>query len=290
MNRELEKAAMEGDVDCFITILEKLSMETEFHLDTILEQTSYNGGNTYLHLAVKSGGYELIGLLTLISDESLMTQANNESDTALHMAVKLGHWAVTDLLIRHGQELFLDHLYVTNNKGNTPLHEALIHNHQHLVDLLLQFHAHCSFYVNNEGKFAFYFSVETGNMYAFDVMLKQDFWTFADHMYRKLDEQLMKGRSLLHAAIARQDKVMLQKILAKRMHMLQHVKDEKGLSPIEFASRIGFDEGVKILRDELTKDTTITTDAVINQQVLNHNYSDLFSSLVEVYDEELRKD
>ncbi|KAI3728680.1 hypothetical protein L6452_17321 [Arctium lappa] len=285
MDWDLKLAAKEGDVECFITIFEKVSTEQESQPNTILEQRDYDG-NTYLHLAVLFGRHELIGLLTTVSGfYELFEQTNNEGDTALHVAAKAGHFAVTDLLLRSGKEAFIDQTKLKNGKGNTPLHEALLHNHQSLVDLLLHWDANCSCYVNDEGKSAFCLCVEAGNVKTFNAMFEAKCWT-TSHLDGFLEEHLMKGRSLLHAAISRKDKVMLQEILAKGMHMLLHVKDENGQSPIDFASRIGFDEGENILLDELNKDTTDSGD-VVNQKVLEHNPEALCSLLVEEQDEDV---
>ena len=178
MDGELKHSAKEGDVECFITVFEKVSTKWESQPNTILEQRDYNG-NTYLHVAAMFGRHELIGLLTDVSGfYELIRQTNNEGDTASHVAAKTGHFAVTDLLIRRGKEAILHQTGLKNGKGNTPLHEALLHNHQSLVDLLLlHWDAKSSCYVNNEGKSAFYLSVEAWNVKTFNVMFEAKCWT-----------------------------------------------------------------------------------------------------------------
>lgn len=44
---------------------------------------------------------------------------------------------------------------------------------------------------------------------------------------------------------------MLQEILAKGMHMLVHVKNDRGENPIQLATRVGFIYGQVILEEEL---------------------------------------
>ncbi|KAJ9549251.1 hypothetical protein OSB04_021794 [Centaurea solstitialis] len=284
MNWELKEAAEGGDVEFFITILEKVSTETESQPNTILEQRDYNG-NTYLHVAVEFGRHELVGLLTNVSGcYELIEQTNDKGDTPLHVAAKTGHFAVTDLLLRSGKEGFFGHTKIKNGKGNTPLLEALLHNHQSVADLLLESDAYSSCYVNNEGKSALSLVVEAGDVKTYNAMYKASCST-ATHLDGFLEEHLMKGRSLLHAAISNKDKVMLQEILAKGMCMLLHVKDEHGQTPIDLASTIGFEEGQIMLRDELSKDTTDTADVVVNPKVLEHIPDALCSLLVEEQDE-----
>ncbi|GJV56092.1 ankyrin repeat-containing protein, partial [Tanacetum coccineum] len=248
---------------------DKICEEQQLQPDTTLKQRDYQG-NTCVHIAAKHGRHELIGFLTTLSAPwELFRQTNDKGDTVLHTAAKSGHLSVSDLLIRYGQEARVLYMGKENGKGNLPLHEALLHNHQHVVDLLFHWGACYSFYLNKERKSPFYLCLEAGNIKTFNAMLKADTWT-STHFDYIIETQFMEGKSVLHTAISRKDKVMLQGILAKGMHMLLHVKDENGQSPIELASTVGFNEGQNMLSLELRKDIT-TGDLCVNEQVFEQS-------------------
>ncbi|GJV84889.1 ankyrin repeat-containing protein [Tanacetum coccineum] len=218
MNWKLKVAAKQGDVECFITILEEVCEKKQLQPDTILKQRD-NKGNTCVHIAAKHGRHELIGFLTTLSEpRKLFRQTNDEGDNALHTAAKAGHLSVTDLLIRYGEQNGLFYMGKENGKGNVPLHEALLHNHQHVVDVLFHLGARYSFCLNKERKSPFYLCLEAGNIKTFNAMLKADTWT-STHFDYMIETQFMKGKSVLHTAISRKDKGK-QTILDIKLNLL----------------------------------------------------------------------
>ncbi|GJZ76736.1 14-3-3 protein 9-like protein isoform X2 [Tanacetum coccineum] len=252
IDQKLAKAAEEGDIDCFKNVLKEGCSQLKWLPEPIVKRRVSENKNTYVHVATRFGRFKLIdSLLTDYRSVKWLEKTNNEGDSAFHIAAKVGHFGVMGLLIRHGKLLSTDYmLELKNKKGNTALHEALLNKHHHLVDLLLHTNARCSCYLNNEKKSPFYLSVEAGNENTFNAMLKAVCQTSSDRD-DLFEQSLMKGRSPLQAAILRKDKVMLQEILAKGMHMLVHVKDNNGENPIQVATRIGFEEGKVILGKEL---------------------------------------
>lgn len=72
-----------------------------------------NDGNTPLHIAVKSGQYEIVSKLVELG--ASMKVGNNQRDTALHLAIKLRQGRITDFLIKSGASF-----NVRNEKGETP--------------------------------------------------------------------------------------------------------------------------------------------------------------------------
>ncbi|KAK1371779.1 hypothetical protein POM88_037871 [Heracleum sosnowskyi] len=105
----------------------------------------------------------------------------------------------------------LEERVLVNDEGNTALHEALLNDHKDIAEYLIKGNVEAAYYVNNQGKSPLYMAVAAGNT---------------------------------------ENIAMLQKITEKEP-MLILLKDDKGLDPLEFASSIGFLEGVNFLQNGL---------------------------------------
>lgn len=210
MDVELWEAAKNGEVDNFITCLEKFSKDNDSPLSTIFSQLTVPDQDTFLHVAASYGHEDLASFIVNHFFE-LLTCRNHKGDSALHLAARAGHLGVVELL-RDKQErqsnetrlevpcLFFnqwgDGRIAVNDDGNTALHEAMLYNHKDVATFLMKSNVEAAYYVNKQGKSPLYLAVESSNIeYVRNILLGQ-----SEYM-DLLNEQLIKGKSLLHAAI-----------------------------------------------------------------------------------------
>lgn len=118
---------------------------------------------------------------------------------------------------------------LVNDEGNTALHEALLNDHKDIAEYLIKKNVEAAYYVNKQGKSPLYMAVAAGNTEYVNNILNGR----SEHMHL-LHEQLVQGKSLPHAAIMERNIAILRKITEKEPKLV-HLKDEKGLDPLEFA-------------------------------------------------------
>ncbi|KAK1371773.1 hypothetical protein POM88_037865 [Heracleum sosnowskyi] len=132
----------------------------------------------------------------------------------------------------------LEERVLVNDEGNTALHEALLNDYKDIAEYLIKENVEAAYYVNNQGKSPLYMAVAAGNTEYVNNILNG----ISEHK-NLLHEQLVHGKSLPHAAIMGRN--------IEKEPMLILLKDDKGLDPLEFASSIGFLEGVNFLQNGL---------------------------------------
>lgn len=226
MDVKLLEAAVNGDVDNFITCLDNFSKDNNTCLSNIFRQLTHPQQDTFLHVAVSYGHHDLITYIAY-NFSQLLPCRNHRGDSALHLATRVGHYSVVEILLRvgkvleknrnkkhdlltsyrlktHGKNQVLyrkraEETLAINNDGNTALHESMLCDRNiYLVFLLLESNVEAAYCVNKQGKSPLYLAVESGNL----EFVKKIFDQRSEHMHL-LDEQLVKGKSLLHAAIRR---------------------------------------------------------------------------------------
>lgn len=220
MDLELWEAAKNGDVDNFLTCLEKFYKINATYLSIIFSQLTVPDQDTFLHVAARYGHEGLAGFIANHYFELLKCR-NHKGDSALHLAARAGHFGVVAMLLRVQQAeekykfqvddreiyynfMMKEDLYknraeervAINDEGNTALHEAMLYDHKNVALCLIENNVEAAYYLNKQGKSPLYMAVESCNMeYVRNIFRRRSPYT---HL---LDEQLIKGKSLLHAAI-----------------------------------------------------------------------------------------
>lgn len=220
MDLELWEAMKNGDIDNFITCLEKFCQNNATHLSIIFSQLTVPDQDTFLHVAARYGHEDLAGFIANHYFELLKCR-NHKGDSALHLAARAGHFGVVAMLLRveqaeqkykyqvddreiyynfmNKEELYMkreEERVAINDEGNTALHEAMLYDHKNVALCLIEYNVEAAYYVNKQGKSPLYMAVESSNMeYVSNIFRRRSSYT---HL---LDEQLIKGKSLLHAAI-----------------------------------------------------------------------------------------
>ncbi|KAK1371766.1 PGG domain-containing protein [Heracleum sosnowskyi] len=268
---ELWEAAKNGDVENFLKCLEEFTEEKNIPLTTILSQLTFPQKDTFLHVAASFGHEDFSGF---IADHfrDLITCKNLKGDSALHLAARGGHLGVVKVISNCQKSLYsdfnrddgllltdeermkllekgLEERVAENDEGSTPLHEALLNDHMEIVDYLIKGNVEAAYHVNKEGKSPLYMAVEAGNTDLVKYILNGR----SEYMHL-LDEQLTRGKSLLHAAVMTRNIAVLQMVTEKK-HMLIRLGPVDFASLIDIASSIGYLEGVTFLQDELNKKT-----------------------------------
>lgn len=219
MDSKLWEATKVGDVEKFITCLEKFIKMKDLSLATTFSQLTDPDGDTFLHVAANYGHEELCGFI-VHHFRSLITCKNYKSDFALHLAARGGHLGVVDIILSfHQDSLYhdsnwddcmvltdeecvalvkhrLEEKVLVNEEGNTALHEALLNDHKDIAEYLIINNVEAAYYVNKEGKSPLYMAVAAGNTEYVNTILNGE----SEHMHL-LHEKLVQGKSLPHAAI-----------------------------------------------------------------------------------------
>ncbi|GAB2234674.1 hypothetical protein Drorol1_Dr00003936 [Drosera rotundifolia] len=242
-------------MESLINRLKKISHEKGLSLGEIFYQVSPLG-NMLLHIAASHGNEETV---RWIADEypSMILQQNNRGDTALHLAARAGHMSVVEALDRmrkdwvdpQASEEWIEELRaipedekllkIRNGKGNTALHETLIHGHGMVASLLIREDPEVCYNSNSEGKSPLYLAAEAGNGQCLEEMLNRS------NGIQNRHERLM-GKSLLHAAIMRRDRGLIDIILGAEPKFI-YLQDEEGQTPLHCASSINYLDGVRYL-------------------------------------------
>ncbi|KAL8110812.1 protein ACCELERATED CELL DEATH 6-like [Apium graveolens] len=285
---ELWEAAKNGDVESFLNCLENITREKKIPLTTILSQLTFPHKDTFLHVAASCGHEELSGF---IADHfrNLITCKNHKGDSALHVAARGGHLGVVEIISSFQESLYsdsnrgdgdglvltdeervtllekkLEERVAENDEGNTPLHEAFFVDHEEIAEYLIRRNVEAAYHVNKEGKSPLYMAVEAGK-----TELVEEILNGRSEFMHLLDEQLVKGKSLLHAAIAGRNIAILRMITEKKP-MLNQLGPVNFASLVDIASSIGFLEGVAVLQDDLKKNTGDQDAATVNKKYPNN--------------------
>ncbi|KAF7822996.1 protein ACCELERATED CELL DEATH 6 [Senna tora] len=248
MGMEVYEAVQNGDVDSFVTVLEKLCEERKYlGLCGIFDEVT-EAGDSMLHLAADCGANKIVELIASHYPH-LLTSTNIKGDTPLHVASRarncdaintiLSHFATNQMLITR----------LKNELGDTALHEAVVGKWFEGVSLLLDADRDVAHYLNKSAKSPLYLGVLTGDVQILHLLLETPF----PH-----NQPLPQchGNSPLHAAILECNPVMLRKILERKEEVM-YLKDEDGGNALHYAAYIGYAKGVRIL---LNKSTLIASE------------------------------
>ncbi|XP_057446075.1 protein ACCELERATED CELL DEATH 6-like [Lotus japonicus] len=217
-------------------------------------------GNTVLHIAAENGDEDLVEEIVRQAPY-LLTEKSFSGDTALHVAAKTGHFsALQKLIVAHfknssesyykiqeAEEKALEKILEKNNDGNTFFHEALINGRHGVMNFLLS-HGDSNLkkvakgaalsVTSNEKKSGVYLAIESGYKHVVDQALSD--------VIPKHSNYIPQGKSLLLAAIIKEDQDILETILAKMPKWI-HLSDTQGRIPLHYAASTGYLKGVQNL-------------------------------------------
>ncbi|KAL6224602.1 hypothetical protein ACLB2K_003457 [Fragaria x ananassa] len=177
----------------------------------------------------------------------LLLQSNKIGDTALHIAARYGRTAIVDMILQIGKNNRDEGgrawpriiISETNKEGNAALHEAVRFNHLNVVKTLTtqDVHEQIFYSANVAGETPLYMAAERGYR---DVVV-QILHSCTDPAY-----QGPNGRTVLHAAVIRNDQEMTEKLL-ERIRGLTKAVDEQGCTPLHLAASLGRTSIVELL-------------------------------------------
>lgn len=215
---ELWEAAKNGDVENFLNCLEVFTQEKKIPLTTIISQLTFPQKDTFLHVAASCGHEDFSGFIAE-HFRNLITCKNHKGDSALHLATRGRYLGVVKVISNCLKSLYsdfnrddglllideervkllekrLEERVAENDEGNTPLHEALLNDHKEIAEYLIKMNVEAAYHVNKEGKSPLYMAVEAGR-----TELVEDILNGRSEYMHLLDEQLTRGKSLLHTAV-----------------------------------------------------------------------------------------
>ncbi|KAK6919047.1 Ankyrin repeat, partial [Dillenia turbinata] len=261
MNPDLYRAATTANINALLDLFESLyENDAQHSLSDLCYQVSPQM-NTVLHLLVFSINYvasarkrsEVIHMIEYISDECpvLVTKTNYEGDTALHIAAREGHVEVVNVFICRREdhtglssedvEAANNVLLIPNGLRNTALHEALMNHHLAVAELVISAGPEAWNYPNEEGKGPLYLAAEGGYVGLMEKML--DNGAMPDHL----------GKSPVHAAILGKKTGALEMIYNMKPELFR-LKDEENQTPLHWAVREGYLEGIHFMLEQSTVD------------------------------------
>ncbi|KAA8524425.1 hypothetical protein F0562_010851 [Nyssa sinensis] len=126
-----------------------------------------------------------------------------------------------------------------NKEDNTPLHLALTYRHKEVSEFLFNQNKQVLCRPNTEEKSPLYIAVEAGYLDLVKGMMK--YLSISDDL-----DQMMTGKSILHAAIKTRNKEILELLLSYRLRVLALVV-ENGMTPLSYAASIGYLDGVRYI-------------------------------------------
>ncbi|KAL8119139.1 hypothetical protein AgCh_016592 [Apium graveolens] len=240
MSLDLYMYAKKGRIDSVLSFLSPeycTSVSEIYNYKTPLQ-------NTIVHVAASFGNEDF-----------------TRGDTALHVAAAAGHLGVVKILLSFQTDQmridslldvdiesnnetligkFIERVQV-NDDGNTPLHEALMHNHGKVTEYLIKEKVEDAYYVNKQGKSTLYMALEANNVDYVQAILSP---RISDAYRRILYKEVIKGKSLVHAAITLKSIVLLKEII-KMKTAIMHITDENGQTPLHHAASTNFAVGVQ---------------------------------------------
>ncbi|KAL9684492.1 hypothetical protein QQ045_021932 [Rhodiola kirilowii] len=241
--------ALEADkADTFVSVVKSIRNKHKLPPYAIIQGIQISG-DTLIHTAARHKAKETLDLICQACPP-LLTAQNWVGDTVWHVLAideglntlfrqlrvfrqELLSTPTTYKAGKNGQHLRLNSL---NNEGNTALHASLIYCNESVADELFEMtpaHESQSYFLpNKEGKSAIYLAAEAGY-----VNLLRRMMNVAASYPGSLSETL-KGKSIIHAAIAGKHLVSLD-IIMELAPELFHSRDEKGMTPLQWAASSG---------------------------------------------------
>ncbi|KAA8525042.1 hypothetical protein F0562_011464 [Nyssa sinensis] len=200
--------------------------------------------NTILHIAASRGHDHLVGPIHGRCPYHFNSK-NSTGDLPLHLAASSGHLSTVKCLISNIGTGFVSStcrnsmliekevkfiLEQKNTEDNTPLHLALKNRHKEVSGFLFNQNKQVLCRLNKEEKSPLYMAVEAGYLDLVKGMMK--YLSVIDDL-----DQMMTGKSILHAAIKTRNKEVLELLLSYRLRVMALVV-ENGMTPLSFAASI----------------------------------------------------
>ncbi|XP_048501791.1 protein ACCELERATED CELL DEATH 6 [Beta vulgaris subsp. vulgaris] len=198
--------------------------------------------STILHLAASTGSSNIIELIIQQSPELLQVQ-NLNGDLPIHVAAKSCQLDAVKKLVL-GDISMLERENHDDYK-NTALHIALENQQEEMAKFLFRKCPKTFYQLNKQGISPLYLAI------------KAEFWELVRDMlsedvvaaYPDAENQLLEGKSVVHAAIIAKKIDILEMILKEYSELLYKTTDEMGRRPLSYAAYIGFHDGVKYIID-----------------------------------------
>ncbi|KAA8524427.1 hypothetical protein F0562_010849 [Nyssa sinensis] len=199
---------------------------------------------------------DINGLRASLDDPecSLLKQVSPQKNTILHIAASRGHDHLVGPI--HGRCPY--HFNSKNSTGDLPLHLAASSGHLSTVKCLIsnigtgfasstcrnsmlieKENKQVLCRLNKEEKSPLYMAVEAGYLDLVKGMMK--YLSVSDDL-----DQMMTGKSILHAAIKTRNKEVLELLLSYRLRVMALVV-ENGMTPLSYAASIGYFDGVRYI-------------------------------------------
>ncbi|KAA8525041.1 hypothetical protein F0562_011465 [Nyssa sinensis] len=279
MKPEVYRAITMGDKDSF-------SLEDAKH--SVLDQVSPRG-NTVLHVAASLGHCELVAVIVNRYPQ-LMRRKNSTGDLAIHLAASSGHQLMVECMVRQAKQhagqasgsgqidiaieeneeikktasrnAQVDILMEENLEKNTALHLAMKNRHYELARFLVEKNPQVSINLNKERMSPLYMAAEAGHLELVKLMTEKR---------RAEMTELMRGKSLVHAAIKGRNRDVLDAALRYQStdavmgyqstystpfneegsNLFCHILfDDEGRTPLSFAASVGYLDGVRYFLDK----------------------------------------
>lgn len=197
-----EAVDINGVVDTFVDVLEKISTNKRLPLSVIFDQVTHTG-DSLLHVTAYSGREQIAELICHHFPE-LLTRRNICGDTALHVAARSNNSNIIKAILsqytierlKYEMTYEEDITRSRNEYGDTALHEAVYGRHVSVITELLHADEPVAHYPNKLGESPLYYSILTGDVEIFGLLLPIPF-----------PAQLpqCRGNSPLHAAILKRN-------------------------------------------------------------------------------------
>ncbi|KMT08489.1 hypothetical protein BVRB_6g137780 [Beta vulgaris subsp. vulgaris] len=203
--------------------------------------------STILHLAASTGPSNFIHFIIQQNPELLQVQ-NSNGDLPIHVAAKSCQLhAVKELVFGADRRSQISMLERGNHDDykNTALHIALENQQEEMAKCLFRKCPKTFYQLNKQGISPLYLAIKAEFWELVKDMLSED--VVAAYPYA--ENQLLEGKSVVHAAIIARKKDVLEMILKEYSELLYKTTDEMGRRPLSYAAYIGFHDGVKYIID-----------------------------------------
>uniref|UniRef100_A0A803MEM1 PGG domain-containing protein n=2 Tax=Chenopodium quinoa TaxID=63459 RepID=A0A803MEM1_CHEQI len=201
--------------------------------------------NSVLHIAAGSDQSQFITEL-LPKTKDVIKESNNMGDLAFHTAAKAAQLKSLKALIKwdkydQAENIEKSLLGEGNDEGDTPLHIAL-ENHDEKMGLVLvdEFCEAC-YKLNKKNITPLYLGIKSE---CWEIVKKMIIYT--EQHKDTAEPMLLKGKSVVHAAIEAKNTDILKLILDNHNELIKLVEDD-GQSPLSYAAFKGHIEGVQYL-------------------------------------------